>query len=210
MNSCGQEGVHYTMAFTLSMITSRPLEAWRVVVVIFYFFWRKQVTRKTTGGLVQLFFPLHCVCHAASGELQHPWASWKWLQALFFLFFCKSTVCNDHLSVWSVSSESCWVALQEMQGGNSYLTCTVDSVQLTERCHLWRRISALDYKHTHKSQSRAEQTLLQVAQFLGTTTLAHLYTDNTLQMIKLLGYSGGCYSEHCSVILAIHTCWKWR
>lgn len=51
-------------------------------------------------------------------------------------FFCKSTVCNDHLSVWSVSSESCWVALQEMQGGNSYLTCTVDSVQLTERCHL--------------------------------------------------------------------------
>lgn len=55
MNSCGQEGVHYTMAFTLSMITSRPLEAWRVVVVIFYFFWRKQVTRKTTGGLVQVF-----------------------------------------------------------------------------------------------------------------------------------------------------------
>lgn len=87
MNSCGQEGVHYTMAFTLSMITSRPLEAWRGVVVIFYFFWRKQVTRKTTGGLVQVFFPLHCVCHAASGELQHSWASWKWLQGLFFFFF---------------------------------------------------------------------------------------------------------------------------
>lgn len=61
--------------------------------------------------------------------------------------FCKSTVCNGHLSVWSASTESRCAAPQEAQGGNSYLICTVDRLQLTERCHFRRERSLPDYKH---------------------------------------------------------------
>lgn len=43
---------------------------------------------------------------------------------LHFYFFCKSHVCNSHLSVWKVSTESHCAALQEVQGGSSYLTCS--------------------------------------------------------------------------------------
>lgn len=39
-------------------------------------------------------------------------------------FFCKSHVCNSHLSVWKVSTESHGAARQEVQGGSSYLTCS--------------------------------------------------------------------------------------
>lgn len=99
MNSCGQEVVHYTIAFTLSVITSGPLEAWWVGLGL----WRQQVAAETAGGLVEVhvweFFTPHISC--ASGELQHPWASWKWLQILFAKALYVMAICL--FGMWAAS-----------------------------------------------------------------------------------------------------------
>lgn len=68
--------------------------------------------------------------------------------------FAKSTVCNGHLSVWSVSTESRCAALQEAQGGNSYLTCTADRLQLTERCHFRGGRSVADCTNAQKMSDK--------------------------------------------------------
>ena len=68
--------------------------------------------------------------------------------------FTKSTVCNGHLSVWSVSTESRCAALQEAQGGNSYLTCTAERLQLTERCHFREGRSVADCRNAQKMSDK--------------------------------------------------------
>lgn len=113
---------------------------------------RKQVATETVGDLVEVhvweFFTSHISC--ASGELTAPLGSMKMNADPF----CKSTVHNGHLSVWSVSTESRCAALQEVQGGNSDLTCT-DRRQLTESCHFQRGRSVLAYKHKDVSQGQS-------------------------------------------------------
>lgn len=72
------------------------------------------------------------------------------------LLSCKSAVCNDHLSIWSVRTKSrCAVArCRGLKGGNSYLTCTAERQQLTERCHFRCKRSAPDRKHTVAGQGQ--------------------------------------------------------
>lgn len=126
--------------------------------------------------------------------------------------FCKSTVCNGHLSVWSVRIESRCAALQEVQGGSSYLTCTVDGLQLTERCHFQQERSVPDCKQENVSQGqRSGHTCVWLVWpgILG-QIVTHGTSLYTVQVIKLFAYLEDRYNEHCSVILTIHPCWKCR
>ena len=59
VNSCGREVVHHTMGFTLSTISSEPLEALWVVGAVLRWGWgvlvqRKQVATDTVGGPVDV------------------------------------------------------------------------------------------------------------------------------------------------------------
>lgn len=64
---------------------------------------RQQVATKTTGDLVEVhvweFFTPHISC--ASGELQHPWVSWKWMQTLFAKALYIMAICL--FGVWVLS-----------------------------------------------------------------------------------------------------------
>lgn len=166
-------------------------------------------SRRPGGGPCRrVFSTLHISC--AAGKLQHPWASWKWLQTLFAKALYVMAICL--FGVWALSHAvlRC-AALQEVKGGNSYLTCTAERLQLTERCHFRRERSTPDCKHKNVSQGQDVQSHACPAGFFRATSyMVHLYTANTVQMIKLLDYAEDCYSEHCSVTLTIYPCWKCR
>lgn len=206
VNSCGQEVVHYTIAFTLSVITKRATGG-LVGGVGFV----KAAGSRGDSGRAGRGSCLRVFCTACLMCLWWATAPLGFMKMIADPF-CKSTVRNGHLSVWNVSRESRCAALQEAHSGNSYLTCTADRLQLTERCHLRRESSAPDYE-TQKCQSRTGGLLTHVSGGLlwdNYLHALHLYTDNTAQMIKVLAYLEDCYSENCSVILTSHPCWKCR
>lgn len=164
MNSCGQEVVHYTIAFTLGMITSGPLEAlwvvrgWGVCVCVKGAGNNRDSGRPGRGPCLRVYF-------FSSSSFLFFYIAYlmclRWATApLGFMkmiadAFRRSTVPNGHLSVWSTSTESHCAALQEVQGGSCYLTCTVDGLQLTERCHFQRGRPAFNCKHKDVSQRKS-------------------------------------------------------
>lgn len=98
-------------------------------------------------GHSRLLYTVHVILRSTSGFHEN--------DCTLFLS-CKSAVCNDHLSIWSVRTKSrCAVArCRGLKGGNSYLTCTAERQQLTERCHFRCKRSAPDCKNTEASQGQ--------------------------------------------------------
>ncbi len=66
----------------------------------------KQVSTETVGGLIEvcvsvsLFFSL---CISCACKLQHPWASWKWLQTPFFFAKAVYVMAICLFGVWALS-----------------------------------------------------------------------------------------------------------
>lgn len=204
MNSCGEEAVHCTKAFTVSVITGRPLEAWWVGNEgVRLDSWRKQVA-ETVGGLVEVHvgeFFLHCISHVLLVSYSTPGLHEN---------DCRPFL-QKHCTLWPSVCLACerWVtlccaALQEVKGGNSYLTCTAERLQLTERCHFRRERSTPDCKHKNVSQGQDVQSHTCPAGFFRATSYIWCI------FIQLTQCRWLNYSEHCSVTLTIYPCWKCR
>lgn len=130
-----------------------------------------------------------------------PWGFLKMIADFFFFCCCKSHACNNHLSVWRVGMESHWAALQEVQGGSSYLTCSryaiIDwELPLLYKGALFLTINAK--KDDSYGQSRSclcLHILLVSLGWLFAKSVVHLFTDN----LDDLRPSESCYTVNTAL-----------
>lgn len=109
MNRCTQQSVHDTTFFN----SDRDDNGIGKRTLGFLTFERERHWRQSKASVSKLlvdhsseFSAPHSSCDTE--KLQHPRVSWKWLHPCFFFFFsCRGAVRNDHLSIWSMRTESC-------------------------------------------------------------------------------------------------------